>query len=172
MFLTVEELRSREIAGMPGSRVQSCIIDYKKIEIVALQLNRLSIFRRPQILPWKAVVVTDGDLRITDNAVMDKKSLDLSRYGDLLGKDVFTERRRFLGRITMYKLETDTGKVTALWVKTPLVLQSLWKQMLVISRNQIVEINASEVCVDELVTKTAMKPETVAEFAAREVEAI
>ncbi len=171
MFLTIEELRRRDIATMPGSHIENCVVDYKKIEIVAVRLSRLSIFRRPLLLPWKALAVSDNDLQIQDAAVLEGKTLEPNRYGELMGKDVFTERRRMLGRVNMYKLETETGQITALWVRTPLVLQSLWKQMLVISRSQIVEITASEVRVDELVVKTAMKPETVAEFAAREAEA-
>jgi len=171
MILTLEELQRRPITGLAETRVVACIIDYKKIEVVALRLTRRGIFKRPIVVPWRNVQVAADHLTVQRPERAGPVAIDAARFGEIAGKDVYTERRRLLGRVTMYKIDTVTGQITTLWVRTPLVLQNLWKQVLVIGRDQIVDITPAEVIVDELIVRSALKPATLADLAVHEPEA-
>lgn len=78
----------------------------------------------------------------------------------LIGKPVFTNRRRRLGKVSDYALDPDTMKVQKLYVSRP-VYKSLTDGQLSIDRSQIVEITNRRVVVREAdikVEQTAPAP--------------
>ena len=155
-------------------RVQDVLVDFRKLAIGALRVARRGIFNRLELIPYEAAARIDkqGVTLRTQKEVSSAKFNDPERFGVLVGKAVYTERRRHLGRVETYKFDEDTGSVTVLWVKTPMVLRGLWKQTLVVSRDQVVKVTPQAVIVDELVVKTALKPATTAQFAQQEADAL
>jgi|GEM_PF-6506513 len=167
MVLTVDQLREIPIRDS-DLRIKRVIVDYKKIVAVAFSLSKSGFFSRATTLPFSAIrnvepkAVTLADQ--TTATSVDQEFADPERFGDLSEREVFTERKRYLGRLVTYKIDTDTGHVTAIWVKPPLVLRDLWRQILLISRSQIVSVTPQAIIVDEAVIKAALKPTTVAEL--------
>ena len=155
-------------------RVKDVLVDFRKLAIGALRVVRRGIFNRLELIPYAAAARIDkqGVTLRTQKEVSGANFNDPERFGVLVGKAVYTERRRHLGRVETYKFDEDTGSVTVLWVKTPMVLRGLWKQTLVVSRDQVVKVTPQAVIVDELVVKTALKPATTAQFAQQEADAL
>ena len=77
----------------------------------------------------------------------------------LLGKTVKTESHQYLGKIEDYATDLESYFIQKLYVG-PSMLKSLSKKKLIISRNQIVEINDKAVIVKgpEVNLKSLFKP--------------
>lgn len=172
MALTVEELCALPVAAEPSRRVLATVIDYRRLKVAALRTTRRSLFGRGQTVPFDKVAVTKDGLRLPAASVDPALLRDLTRYGELIGKAVFSERKRHLGRVETFKIDVATGDVTVLWVKTPVALRGLWRQTLVIGRDQIVGVTQAAVIVDELVVRAAMTAATTAQFTQQEADAL
>jgi uncharacterized protein YrrD len=171
--LSADALVALPFASDQGRRVRELLVDYRRLRVAALRVTRRGVFARTELLPYESLAVApDGIAARANYAAETTNFQDAARYGALLGKPVYSERRRHLGRVEMFKLEADGGNVTALWVKTPLALRGLWRQTLVIGRDQVVEVTPEAVIVDELVVRAAMAPATTAQFAQQEADAV
>jgi sporulation protein YlmC with PRC-barrel domain len=171
MVITVDQLREVPITGS-GQHIKHVLVDYKKIQVAALTMARSGLFSRSQTIPYGAVTKFDlSGFSVEQSpdqstpATATEQFADQTRFGDLTEREVFTERKRYLGRLVTYKFDTDSGNITALWVKPPLVLRDLWRQILLISRSQIVQMTPQAVIVDEAIIKSALKPAAAAELA-------
>ena len=174
MVITVDQLK--ELPVTPDKfRLRRILVDFKKLEISALVFAGGGLFSRPKTIPFSGVSITSGgsagqSLSIKGTNTANLPEFAIESHGDLSDYSVFTERKRYLGKLVTYKFDTDLGKLTALWVKPPLALRDLWRQILLISRSQIIKIAPQAIIVDENVIKSALKPATVAELG-RESEA-
>ncbi|MFO0704681.1 MAG: hypothetical protein U0517_01755 [Candidatus Andersenbacteria bacterium] len=170
MILTVDQLRELPV-GEAKLRAKRVLVDYKKIKIAALTLARSGLFGRTQTIPFSTVTaITAEQVQLGQPSPVARDAqqepfADLNRFGDLTEREVFTERKRYLGKLVTYKFDSETGNLTALWVKPPLVLRDLWRQILLISRSQIVGITPQAIIVDEAIIKAALKPAAAAELA-------
>ena len=71
---------------------------------------------------------------------------------DLIGLAVETKSGDHLGKVADFEVNTDTGKIENIHVKTGLI-QGLWHEQLVIAHNQIIEITKEKVIVEDMVSK-------------------
>jgi sporulation protein YlmC with PRC-barrel domain len=174
VVLTVEELSKLPINTTPATRIKRLVVDYKKIQVVAIKTTRPGVFSRAMLFPFSSIETVSADaIKLQSQSPSPEADhyVDAERFGDLIEKEVFTERKRYLGRIVTYKLDTDTGLITTLWIKTPVFLRDLWRQILIVSRSQIVEIQSKVVVVDETIIKAALKPAATADLNTQEPEA-
>lgn len=167
MVLTVDQLKELPIKNT-RVHLKRVIVDYKKIQAVGVVLAKKGLFGRTLSAPFSVLTQVQPAGVTLDQQALEKTEnqlpTDPERFGDLTEREVFTERKRYLGKLVTYKVDTDTGLITALWVKPPLVLRDLWRQILLISRSQIVTITPRAIVVDEAVIKSALKPATAAEL--------
>jgi sporulation protein YlmC with PRC-barrel domain len=174
VVLTVEELSKLPINTTPSTRIKRLVVDYKKIQVVAIKTTRPGVFSRSMLFPFSSVESVSAQaikLQPESSSPDADQYTDQERFGDLIEKEVFTERKRYLGKIVTYKLDTDTGLITTLWVKTPVFLRDLWRQILIVSRSQIIEVQSKAVVVDEAIIKAALKPAATADLNTQEPEA-
>ncbi|MFH0831058.1 MAG: hypothetical protein V1895_03295 [Parcubacteria group bacterium] len=176
MVLTVEQLKGATVSDSP-LRVKRVLVDYHKIAVVALVASRASLLGRTVIIPLEQIAeIKESGIKLAGSALeQNSKTKELysdeQKYGDLSERAVYTERKRYLGKLVTYKLDSTTGLITVLWVKPPLALSGLWRQILLISRSQVIKIEPAAIIVDEAIIKAALKPATAAELASRESEA-
>ena len=171
MVITVDQLKELPIAP-PNLHIKQVIVDFKKIEVVAIVFGKARLFGKSRLVNFADIRVESSDkgIILPSSAMSTTDYMDQQRFGDLTDYSVFTERKRYLGKLVTYKVDTDSAKLTALWVKPPLALRDLWRQILLIGRSQIVQITPEAIIVDEAVIKSALKASTVAELG-REAEA-
>lgn len=172
MERTVAALLALPFSSDPRRHVRAVVIDYRRLRVAALQVPKPGLFSRVELLPFERVSLTDQGIVLRDGPEAGPEYQDATRFGALLGKEVYSERRRHLGRVEMFKIDDSTGSVTVLWVKTPVALRGLWRQTLIISREQVSEVTPEAVIVDELVVRAAMAPATTAQFAQQEADAV
>lgn len=171
MVITADQLRA--LGTSPSHlHIKQLLVDFYKIEVVGLTVSKGGVFSKNRTVSFGDVSVSDKQvIGIPEQDSGETTVLkDQQRVGDISEHPVYTEKKRYLGKIVTFKLDTDTGKITALWVKPPLALRDLWRQILLIGRSQIVKITPEAVIVDEAVIKSALKPATNAELM-REPEA-
>ncbi|MFO0702445.1 MAG: hypothetical protein U0514_00975 [Candidatus Andersenbacteria bacterium] len=175
MVRTVDEIVALSVGSDPSRRVRDLVVDYRRLRVAALKVQRRGLLARTELLPFEAVAAFEQQtIRLADRPAAGE-AVDLrdgQRFGSLLGKEVYTERRRHLGRIQTFKVDSEDGNVTVLWVKTPLVLRDMWRQTLIVARGQVVEVTPEAVVVDEAVVKAALKPATTAQFAQQDADAL
>jgi len=169
---TVASLFTLPFAADSRRRINGILIDYRRFRVAAFKVSKPGLFGRTELLPAERVSVTDKGIGLREGAAADAEYRDATRFGVLLGKEVYSERRRHLGRVETFKLDDATGNVTVLWVKTPVALRGLWRQTLIISRDQVSEVTPQAVIVDELVVRSAMAPATTAQFAQQDADAV
>jgi sporulation protein YlmC with PRC-barrel domain len=169
---TVAALLALPFATDPRRRVSELVIDYRRFRVAALKVSKPGLFSRTELLPIERVNVTDKGIELREGPAAGAEYQDATRFGVLLGKEVYSERRRHLGRVETFKFDDSTGNATVLWVKTPVALRGLWRQTLIISRDQISEVTPQAVIVDELVVRSAMAPATTAQFAQQDADAV
>jgi sporulation protein YlmC with PRC-barrel domain len=173
VVLTVDELTKLPLNTTPETRIKRLVVDYKKIQVVAIKTTRPGVFSRALLLPFSAVEAVSADaikVAAGETSQNEDQYKDMNRFGDLIDKEVFTERKRYLGKVVTFKVDTETGLITTLWVKTPVFLRDLWRQILIVSRSQILEIQARAVVVDEVIIKAALKPAATADLNTQEPE--
>lgn len=172
MTLTVAELLALPVTSDPSRRLLELLVDYRKLNVAAIKLQRRGLLARSELVPFSQVKSIDAAGIAFSQGTAPAVDYSVERFGSLLGKEVYTERRRLLGKVQTFKLDGVTGMVTVLWVKTPMVLRGLWKQTIVVARQQVVEVTPQAVIVDELVVRSAMKPATTAQFAQQDADSL
>ena len=85
----------------------------------------------------------------------------------LIGLPVTTSAGQALGKVGSFELDTDTGRLTSLFVRTRGLVPGLMDHELAVAWNQIMEITPRGVVVSDAVapigaTKLAMRPEASA----------
>jgi sporulation protein YlmC with PRC-barrel domain len=95
----------------------------------------------------KGIVVNDhSSLTHTEDLVRLKSIIDLGF--EIIGKQVFTESKRKLGKVADYAVDDQTMQIKKLYVNQSL-LKNLSMQQLIIDRNQIIELNDKRVVVSD-----------------------
>jgi sporulation protein YlmC with PRC-barrel domain len=163
MVITVQELKALTLTTQPPQRIKQVIVDFAGKKIFALRTHRKGLFSRTQLVPYAQVARVGEQVELLPRADTTSLRVVPQQHGELIDKEVFTEKKRFLGRVATYKIDTGSGEITALWVRTPVFLRDLWRQTLVIARSQVLSIDARAVIVDEAIIKNALKPATTAE---------
>lgn len=170
MVLTVEQLRGIPVRSpsLGTLKLKKVLVDYQKLQVVALVLGRTGLLGRPLTVPIAQIEVSESEVKVDQGAESTKETrsqfTDERRFGDIDERAVYTERKRHLGKLATYKIDTDTGTILAFWVRPPLALRGLWRQILLISRSQIVRITPEAIIVDDAIIKSALKPATAAEL--------
>lgn len=95
----------------------------------------------------KGIVVDDhSSITKAEDLVRLQKIIDL-RF-ELIGQNVFTERKKKIGRVQDYATDTDTNMIQKLYLNQNF-LKALTSQQLIIDRQQIIEINNKGIVVRE-----------------------
>lgn len=66
---------------------------------------------------------------------------------------VETQSGQFLGYIVGFEVETDTGVIEKYFVKSKIILASLWENSLLINKFQIINFDEDKMVVDDAVVK-------------------
>ncbi len=107
-------------------------------------------FREVRDFITKGLVVNDHDsITSPDDLVRLKPTLNLKF--DLIGKTVLTESKKKLGKVVDYAVD-DGFYIQKIYVNPPL-LKGLSGDQLLISRNEIVEINDKNIVVSDTTVK-------------------
>lgn len=164
MDLTREEILKRSIAD-EACELTGLLVDHKKLVVAALLCQSGSVFKKKFSIGWDRIShITKDTIRVEPSDTKDAKSADLERFGPLVDAAVMTARKRTLGKVVTFKVESGTGQITALWVKTPIKLRGLWRQTLVVARSQIVSARPGLVIVDDEIVLSALAPATTSQF--------
>ena len=62
---------------------------------------------------------------------------------------VETQSGQFLGYVTGFELETDTGVIEKYYVKSKMVLTGLWGNSLIINKSQIINFDEEKMVVED-----------------------
>jgi sporulation protein YlmC with PRC-barrel domain len=168
MVITVQELKALTLTTQPPLHIKQVIVDFAAKKVFALRVHRTGLFSRSRVISYGQVARVGEQVELLAQQDASPVRIMPRLHGELIDKEVFTEKKRYLGRVATYKLDTGSGEITALWVRTPVFLRDLWRQTLVIARNQVLSIDAKAVIVDEAIIKNALKPAATAEVLADE----
>lgn len=162
MELSREELLQYKIKD--GSEIQGLLIDYKKLLVDSVIIKKHGLFKKAQPVPWNNIrILEKGELQLAGTSTGDSNK-DPERFGELYNANVVTERGRKLGRIVTFKIDSSNAHIMTLWVKTPLPMRGLWRQTLIVSRNQIMKASVGTVVVEDSIVASAMAPATTSQF--------
>ena len=139
--------------GSELARTTRPIIDPAKLEIIAYELSGPLLDLHPSLLRIAdvrefsdiGIIVDSSDEFVTPDDII-KLGEIYSRHFDVIGKRVLDEKRRKLGKVIAYNIDTTGFLIQQLSVKRPL-LKSLNDTELLIHRSQITEINDNEIIV-------------------------
>jgi sporulation protein YlmC with PRC-barrel domain len=139
--------------GSELARTTQPIIDPAKLEIIAYELSGPLLDMHPSLLRI-ADVREFSDIGIivdsSDEFVMPDDIIKLGEiyklHFDIVGMRVIDEKRRKLGKVSAYTIDTTGFLIQQLSVKRPL-LKSLNDTELLIHRSQITEINDDAIVV-------------------------
>jgi uncharacterized protein YrrD len=139
--------------GAELARLSTPIIDPANLSIVAYELDGPLLATRPTLLRIADVrelsdigmIVDSSDEFVQPEDIVALQSLYKLRF-KLIGMPVIDERRRKLGKVTDFTLDTTSFIVQQLNVKRP-IFKSLSDTELLIHRSQIIEINNQAIVV-------------------------
>lgn len=66
---------------------------------------------------------------------------------------VETQSGQFLGHVSGFELETDTGVIEKYYVRSKMAILSLWEKNLIINKSQIINFDQDKMVVDDVVVK-------------------
>lgn len=139
--------------GLELARTDRPIIDPKNLTVIAYELKGPNLTEHPSLLriadmrelSEMGFIVDSSEEFITpDDVVKIEEIYSLNFYLD--GMNVVDEKRKKLGKVTDYTLDTTGFVVQQLTVKRPM-LHSFNDTELVIHRSQIIEINDDAIVV-------------------------
>ena len=157
MILLGSTLISAPIIGLQTgaelARTKSPVIDPANLTILAYELEGPLLAERPSLLRLVDVrelssmglIVDSSDEFVLPNDVIKLGEVYKLNFS-LVGMTVIDEKRRKLGKVTDYTLDTTGFSVQQLSVRRPL-LRSLNDTELLIHRSQIIEINNNAIVV-------------------------
>lgn len=139
--------------GSELARTAKAIIDPYTLQIVAYELIGPLLDIQPSLLRIAdvrefsdiGVIVDSSDEFVSPNDIIKLDEVYKLRF-DPIGMPVVDKKRRKLGKVDSYTLETGSFLIQQLSIKRPL-LKSLNDAQLLIHRSQITEINNSEIIV-------------------------
>jgi uncharacterized protein YrrD len=139
--------------GSELARTSREVIDPSTLEIIAYELEGPLLTERPSLLRIADVREFSDIGIIVDSSDEFVSPNDIIKLGDvyklhftLLGKHVIDQKRRKLGKVNGYTIDTTGFLVQQLSVKRPL-LKSLNDTELLVHRSQIVEVNDAQIIV-------------------------
>jgi sporulation protein YlmC with PRC-barrel domain len=139
--------------GSELARTTHPIIDPAKLEIIAYEINGPLLDLHPSLLRVADVrefsdigIIVDSSDEFVSPSDIIKLGEIYNLHFDLIGKRVIDEKRRKLGKVSTYTIDTTGFLVQQLSVKRPL-LKSLNDTELLIHRSQITEINDDAIVV-------------------------
>lgn len=157
MLITGSRLLDASVMGLQTggelARTSKAVIDPKSLAIVAYELTGPLLNEHPSLLRIADVrefsdiglIVDSSDEFVgLDDIIKLREVYDL--HFNPVGMHVVDEKRRKLGKVDSYTIETGAFVIQQLIVKRPL-LKSLNDAHLLIHRTQITEINNSEIIV-------------------------
>ena len=77
---------------------------------------------------------------------------------------VETKSGQFLGKLSDFDLETDTGSVENFYVNTKLSIADLFADTLIINKNQVISFDQEKMIVEDAVVKQEEKQEAIEEI--------
>jgi sporulation protein YlmC with PRC-barrel domain len=139
--------------GSELARTRRPVIDPAKLEIVAYEVNGPLLNAHPSLLRVAdvrefsdiGIIVDSSDEFVTPDDII-KLGETYNLHFDLIGMRVIDEKRRKLGKVSAYTIDTTGFLIQQLSVKRPL-LKSLNDTELLIHRSQITEINDDAIVV-------------------------
>lgn len=156
--------------GSELARTSRVLIDPRDLTIVAYELEGPMLDQRPSFLRPVDVrelsnlglIVDSSDEFVgLDDVIRIKQVHDY--HFDLIGLDVIDEKKKKLGRIQGFNVDSESFSVQQLVVKRPL-LKSFGEAELLINRGQVVEVRETHVTVRSASTEVPAKP-TLREYA-------
>lgn len=146
--------------GGPIARVVEPIIDPNTLKIIACEVEGPLVGREiGEILPMDSIrefsrlgmIVDSGDEFVErDEIIRVREVLDLNF--SLIGLKVETERKIKLGKVSAYTIDPESWRIQQLIVQRP-ALKALLDPELIISHQQILEINDYKVIVKDQTAK-------------------
>lgn len=139
--------------GLELAKTDRPIIDPKNLTVVAYELKGHNLAHHPSLLRIADVrelgnmgfiVDSDDEFITPDDVIKIEEIYQLNFYLD--GMNVIDEKRRKLGKVIDYTLDTTGFVVQQITVKRPM-LKSFNDTELVIHRSQIIEINDDAIVV-------------------------
>lgn len=153
--------------GGPIGRVVEPIVDPDSLKIIACRIDGPLVGRETgDILPMTSIrefsqlgmIIDSTDEFVeADEIVRVKEVLDLNF--DLVGLKVETQKKHKLGKVTGYTIEPESWYVQQLIVQRP-TLKSFFDPELIISRQQIVEIDDYRVIVKDQINSAKSEVQT------------
>lgn len=139
--------------GSELARTTRPIIDPAKLEILAYELNGPLLDLHPSLLRIAdvrefsdiGIIVDSSDEFVTPDDII-KLGEIYNLHFDVMGMHVIDEKRRKLGKVTSYTIDTTGFLIQQLSVKRPF-LKSFNDTELLIHRSQITEINDNAIVV-------------------------
>jgi len=161
VLLMREELKKLPLHNTGYHAISTLLIDFRCIKVAALKLKKKGLITRTVCLPMSEIK-SISDQGVTFKETNDKSDalINLSnqkRYGELIGLPVNTEAKKFLGHVATFKINSESGDIITIWVKTPLHLRGLWKNTLLINRDQVVEITPTKLVVDNNISDQLLR---------------
>lgn len=139
--------------GSELARTSQAVIDPARLEIIAYELTGPLLDRRPSLLRIADVREFSDIGLIVDSSDEFVLPDDIIKLGEIyalhfniMGMHVIDEKRRKLGKVNGYTIDTTGFLIQQLSVKRPL-LKSLNDTELLIHRTQITEINDNAIVV-------------------------
>jgi len=159
MLLMREKFKGLPLSTDSKSTVTELVIDYRRIQIAALKIKSTGLLGKSNLTPFSNVKdVRDNNVELKENNdSLHQEFTDPKRYGELISKIVMTESKKHLGQVMTYKVNTDTGDILTLWIKTPIHLRALWKNTLLINRSQICDITPNGITVDDNIEESLLR---------------
>lgn len=144
--------------GSELARITKPVIDPSNLKIVAYEVDGPLLDTRPSLLRVVdvrefsdiGVIVDSSDEFVAPSDVIKLGEIYNLNF-ELEGKAVINEKRKKLGKVTGYTLETSGFLIQQLNVKKPL-FQSINEPELLVHRTQITEINDREIIVHDQAT--------------------
>lgn len=141
--------------GSELARTAKPVIDPATLEIVAYELSGPLLNTRPSLLRVSDVrefsdigLIVDSSDEFVDTREIIKLKDIYERHFKLIGFNVTNERRRKIGKINGYTLDTNDFLIQQINVKRT-ILRSLGDTELLIHRSQITEINDKAIVISE-----------------------
>lgn len=139
--------------GSELARTSKTIIDPRNLTIVAFELEGRLLTQQPSLLliqdirevgPLGMIIDSTDELIHPDDVV---KISEIYGYEfDIINLKVIDDRKKHIGRVTGYSVDSDTFVIQQINVKKPL-LQSLNESELLIHRSQIIKVTDNNIIV-------------------------
>ena len=157
MILLASTLKNAPVMGIQSgseiARTKAAIVDAAKLVVVAYDIESPLIAQSPLLLRTADIrelsdigIIVDSEEEFIQPEDVVKLNEIYEKNFQLLGIAVLDEKRRKLGKVTDYTLETGGFVIQQLTVRRPL-LKSLNDTELLIHRSQIIEINNDAIIV-------------------------